>query len=115
MNCVCLIKYLVKCNASLSKVVRPSRGLRRGDSLSPYLFLFCMDALSRLLLEAQNNGILRGIQVCQNNPHINHLFFADNALLFIKNKEDVEATRTILQFRNCLRSESEFFKISFIL
>lgn len=97
MDCVRSVSYVVKCNSPLSDLFTPKRGLRQGDPLSPYLFLFCMDALSRMFSYAQTNGLLRGIRVCYNCPRINHLFFADDALLFIKNKKtDVEQAVHIL-------------------
>lgn len=56
-----------------------------------------MDALSSLLLNAQNNEMLRGTRVCQDSTRINHIFFTDDNLLFIRNKkEDVEIICAIL-------------------
>lgn len=50
-----------------------------------------------MLINAQENGPMREIRVCQNSPRINHLFFADDALLFIRNKKDNdELVRSIL-------------------
>lgn len=96
MECVRTVKYMVKCNSRLIEAVVPSKGLRQKNPLSPYLFLFCMDALSRLLLKAQDDGIMRGLRVCYNCPRINHLFFTDDVLLFIRNKiEDVENVKEI--------------------
>ncbi|KAL1151424.1 hypothetical protein V6Z11_A09G041000 [Gossypium hirsutum] len=44
-----------------------------------------------MLLHAQDNNILRGIRASINGPRINHLFFVDDALLFVRNKKnDVE-------------------------
>ncbi|KAH1082472.1 hypothetical protein J1N35_022233 [Gossypium stocksii] len=60
MNCVRTMHYIFKCNNTLFDVIIPERGLRQGDPLSPYLFLFCMEALSKFLLNAQDN-VLRGI------------------------------------------------------
>lgn len=87
MGCFRTIKHLVKCNNHLSDTIFPERGLRQGDPLSPYLFLFCMEAFSRMLIHAQNNNSLRGIRASINGPRINHLFFTDDALLFVRNKK----------------------------
>ncbi|KAA3484185.1 reverse transcriptase [Gossypium australe] len=46
---------------------------------------------------AQSNNIIRGIWASINSPRINHLFFANDARLFIRNKKkDVEAILEIL-------------------
>ncbi|KAK5846242.1 hypothetical protein PVK06_002519 [Gossypium arboreum] len=81
------IRYVVKCNMVLSKIIILERGLRQGDPLSPYLFLFCMEAFSRMLLHAQRTNVIRGIRASQNDPHINHLLFVDDTLLFVRNKK----------------------------
>lgn len=88
---------MVKCNSILSDTITLKKGLRQGDLLSPYLFLFCTEALLRMLLNTKNNGLMRVIRVSQNSIRINHLYFADDALLFIRNKRgDMEIVRTIL-------------------
>lgn len=46
-----------------------------------------MEAFSRMLLHTENASHIRGIRASQNGPHINHLFFADDALLFVRNKK----------------------------
>ncbi|KAA3480405.1 reverse transcriptase [Gossypium australe] len=98
MRCVRSVRYVVKCNSILSETIVPERGLRQGDPLSPYLFLFCMESFSKLLTRAQNNNMIKGIRASINGPHINHLFFADDALLFIRNKKrDVEEIVSIFE------------------
>lgn len=60
----------------------PTRGLRQGDPLSPFLFLLCSEILSRLLLKEEAAGHLRGIKIGQAASVISHLLFADDLLLF---------------------------------
>jgi hypothetical protein len=65
----------------------PTRGLRQGDPISPYLFLICAAGFSSLLNAAEERGDLTGVRVCQNAPSINHLLFADDSLLLLKADE----------------------------
>ncbi|KAK5802755.1 hypothetical protein PVK06_030374 [Gossypium arboreum] len=112
MECVRSVTYTVKCNNILSDIFIPERGLRQGDPLSPYLFLFCMEAFSRMLIHAQENNTLRGIRASRDGPRINHLFFADDALLFVRNKRsDIEClVKMLTTFSNISGQEINFEK-----
>ena len=65
-------------------MVVPQRGLRQGCPLSPYLFIMCAEGLSALFRKAEEDGSLTGVQICPSAPKINHLFFADDSLVFMK-------------------------------
>ncbi|KAL4340591.1 hypothetical protein GQ457_08G017500 [Hibiscus cannabinus] len=85
MKCITSVSYCINVNGQVSEFFRPSRGLRQGDPLSPYLFLFCTQGLSALLLKEQSLGNIKGIRASQNGPRITHLLYADDCLLFLKN------------------------------
>ena len=59
-------------------------GVRQGDPLSPFLFLFVADALSSLISNSVNNGDLRGVSICRGAPVISHLLFADDTMLLFE-------------------------------
>jgi hypothetical protein len=62
----------------------PTRGLRQGDSLSPFLFLFIVDGLAALLQSEISSGGIAPIKVCRCAPGVSHLLFEDDTLLFFK-------------------------------
>ncbi|KAL9661671.1 hypothetical protein QQ045_026497 [Rhodiola kirilowii] len=84
MSCVTSATYQIRVNEEISEVILPSRGLRQGDLLSPYLFLFCTELLNAKLLEGVSKGLISGVKICRMAPTISHLFFADDSIFFIK-------------------------------
>ncbi|KAL4349014.1 hypothetical protein GQ457_17G008850 [Hibiscus cannabinus] len=85
MRCVSSVSSRVHVRGALSEAFRPQRGLRQGDPLSPFLFLFCMEGLSAALAEAQHEGRLLGVCASKHGPPVNHLLFADDSLVFLRN------------------------------
>ncbi|KAF5445283.1 hypothetical protein F2P56_034346 [Juglans regia] len=76
----------------------PSRGLRQGDPLSPYLFILCAEALSSLLKHAEACGSLTPVTIGRGPVKVNHLFFADDSLLFCQAKyEEIKCVLNILE------------------
>ncbi|XP_010687249.1 uncharacterized protein LOC104901378 [Beta vulgaris subsp. vulgaris] len=97
MQCITTVSYSILVNGEPSKVFRPSVGLRQGDPLSSYIFILCMEVLSRNLSKMQNNKELNGLKIARNAPKISHLFFTDDALFFFKaNPKNCWAIKTVL-------------------
>ena len=91
MACVTSVRYSVKLNGALSDSFAPSRGLRQGDPLSPFLFLFVADGLDAILKQKVRQGRISPIHVCPRVPGISHLLFAGDTLMFFRATQE-EAT-----------------------
>ena len=84
MDCITTVSYSILVNGEPKGKITSSRGLRQGDPLSPYLFLFCAKGLNALLHNAATRGDIQGFLICRNRPKLTHLFFADNCLILCK-------------------------------
>lgn len=98
MACIESVSYSFLINGTPQGAVKPSRGLRQGDPLSPHIFILCTEVLSALCARGQSDGSLPGIRVCRHSPPINHLLFADDTMFFCKSKAScVTALMKILE------------------
>lgn len=87
MKCVTSVSFSVRVNGVLSPSFKPSRGIRQGDPISPYLFLLCSEGLTSLLKSRGPQFISKGIRVSCRAPWISHLLFADDCLIFTQASE----------------------------
>jgi hypothetical protein len=83
MSCVRSVSYAILINGQPYGHIKPSRGIRQGDPLSPYLFILCAEGLSSLLNKAEEEGRISGLSIARGGTKINHLFFADDSLFFV--------------------------------
>lgn len=81
------VTYSVIINGESKGSIKPTRSLRQGDPLSPYLFLLCEEGLSGLVKDAELAGRIHGVKVCRGSPSVSHLFFADDTLIFNRGNE----------------------------
>ena len=81
METVCTTTYLVLINGKSKGFVTPTKGIKQGDPLSPYLFLFCAEGLSAMIRKAEEARNLQGILSGDGGVHLSHLLFADNSFI----------------------------------
>lgn len=73
--------FSILINGIPSSTFRPSRGIRQGDPLSPFLFVILAEGLGRSIKSAILSRNLKGIAFHQ-APAISHQQFVDDNMLF---------------------------------
>lgn len=84
MSYIRSVSYFIIINGLPQGNIIPSRGIRQGDPLSPYLFILCAEALSSLIQNSAREGYISGVPLSRGGTKINHLLFADDSLLFCR-------------------------------
>lgn len=88
MNCIRMGSCRLLWNGEVTEAINPSRGIRQGDPLSPYLFVLCVERLSQWINMQVAKGSWKAIRPSRSGPQISHLFFADDLILFAEARED---------------------------
>ncbi|OMO52016.1 reverse transcriptase [Corchorus capsularis] len=97
MECVETVSYSVLVNDKQGETFHPTRGIRQGDPLSPYLFLLCMEGPSSMFSSGSRSGFIHGISISRSAPKVSHLFFADDSILFLQaSRKECEAMISLL-------------------
>ncbi|KAK4255495.1 hypothetical protein QN277_008493 [Acacia crassicarpa] len=84
MKCVRSVSLNICLSGENIKSFLPSRGIRQGDPLSPYLFIIIAEVLSLMISKSQISKQVTGIKLSNGCPVLTHSFFADDALLYMR-------------------------------
>ncbi|KAM2306134.1 hypothetical protein ACFXTH_025611 [Malus domestica] len=110
MACIKSVSYSFLINGQPSGYLIPSRGLRQGDPLSPYLFDLCVEGLSALIIQNEQLRQLSGIRLCKEASTIHHLLFDDDSFLFGRvNVDECAMIQHILDIYSQASSQSVNF------
>ncbi|GJS23025.1 putative RNA-directed DNA polymerase, eukaryota, reverse transcriptase zinc-binding domain protein [Tanacetum coccineum] len=73
-------------------------GLRKGDPLSPFLFILAMEGLHVLTCKAKSVGLFKGISFGHHNMRISHLIYVDD-VIFLGEWSSVNAYNLLCMLR----------------
>lgn len=98
MQCIFSPSFVVLVNDTPTKTFIPSRGIRQGCPLSPYLFIMSMEILSTLILSMERNMLYESVKLNHCSSTFSHLAFADDVLLFGKcSLHNITQAKVIIQ------------------
>jgi len=87
-GCLVSSSVSVLVNGSPTEEFKPSRGLRQGDPMAPFLFLVVAEGLAGLVRQALRTNVLRGVKVGRNSVECCLLQFADDTLFMCEDSFD---------------------------
>lgn len=95
--CITSPSFSVQVNGDLAGYFQSSRGLRQGCSLSPYLFVLCMNVLSMKIGRAVTEKKFKFHPGCK-SLSLTHLCFADDLMVFVEgSKKSVEGALSVFE------------------
>ena len=93
--CITSPSFSVQVNGDLAGYFQSGRGLRQGCSLSPYMFVICMNVLSSKIDKAVKEKKFKFHPRCS-SLSLTHLCFADDLMVFVEgSKESVEGALSV--------------------
>ena len=84
MQCITSVSYSILVQGEPSEMIHPTRGIRQGDPLSPYIFILCSETLSTLISDAVFSRRIKGLKMAPQAPTLHHLFFLQMIVWFIE-------------------------------
>lgn len=98
MTCVKTVTYSFLQQGQVFGEVKPQRGIRQGDPISPYLYILCAEGLSAIIRRNEEVGLLHGCKIARGAPTVSHLLFADDCYFFFKaTKEEAMTMKSVLE------------------
>lgn len=116
MVCIKYVTYSFVRNGQVFGNVRPQRGIRQGDPISPYVYILCVEGLSSILRRQEEVGLIHGVSIARGAPQISHLLFADDCYMFFRaSKTEAHMLKAVLSRYEKLSGQAINFAKSSVL
>lgn len=84
LSCISSSSFAILINRKQTEYFEPSRGIKQGDPLSPYLFILGVEFISILIHRQTSIETWKVIKLSNSGPSISHTLFANDVFLFIE-------------------------------
>lgn len=84
LSCISTSSIVVLVNSRKTSFFNPSRGIRQGDSISSYIFIMCIERLSRGIEIEVKSKNWNPVSISHGGPKLSHLFFANDLTLIAR-------------------------------
>lgn len=100
MNAMASSRVTILVNGSGDGFINPTRGLRQGCPLSPYLFILAMEFLTKKIQVSLNQGKIEGVRVARTTPVLTSIMYVDDLIIMGKAEPDevTEYQRILSEF-----------------
>lgn len=99
MACISTSQIVVLVNGSKTEFFKPSRGIRQGYHMSPYIFILFMELLSLYINHQFDITLWYQIKLNHRCPPLSYLFLADDFILMANANE-----KSVCMIQHCLSS-----------
>lgn len=84
MSCITTTTTSILINGTRTSYFSPSRGIRQGDPLSPYIFIMCIEIRFHMINQSVDYLNWHPIRISKHGLHMSHLFFDNDIMLLSK-------------------------------
>lgn len=84
MSSISTSRVTILVNNTRTEFFEPSKGIRQGDPMPPYIFILCMEYLSKSINQKVQNKLWKPIKIASKGPELSYLFFANDLVLISK-------------------------------
>ena len=97
MHLVSSTFFSILINGVPSGIIKPSRGIRQGDPLSPFLFILMTEGLGRSILALWEDNSIKSLRGSNEGAsHCHHQFFDDTMLFGYPSVQEAASFKTCL-------------------